>query len=163
MSRDALQLLREYPNWTQSFTGPVLQRGERYAREDRVEVEHCSGPLIEATCRGSEGSRYRQKITLTALAGRCHVRGQCSCPVGQNCKHCAAVLLALSEPQAAAKHAGDALPANLQRWLKGLEQPAPETAEAQDKRGRMVCYQLRLTEEPGCALRVRKGMREEEG
>ena len=33
----------------------------------------------------------------------------------------------------------------------------------QDKRGRMVCYQLRLTEEPGCALRVRKGTREEQG
>ena len=105
MSRDALQLLREYPNWTQSFTGPVLQRGERYAQEDRVEIEHCSGPLIEATCRGSEGSPYRQKITLTALAGRCHVRGQCSCPVGQNCKHCAAALFVLSETPAAAKMA----------------------------------------------------------
>ncbi|MGJ7550234.1 SNF2-related protein [Pseudomonas alloputida] len=163
MSRDALQLLREYPNWTQSFTDPVLQRGERYAKEDRVEIEHCSGPLIEATCRGSEGSPYRQKITLTALAGRCHVRGQCSCPVGQNCKHCAAALFVLSEPQAAAKNGGDALPANLQRWLKGLEQPVQGPVEAQDKRGRMVCYQLRLTEEPGCALRVRKGMREEQG
>jgi superfamily II DNA or RNA helicase len=162
MSRDALQLLREYPNWTQSFTGPVLQRGERYAQEDRVEIEHCSGPLIEATCRGSEGSPYRQKITLTALAGRCHVRGQCSCPVGQNCKHCAAALFVLSETPAAAKN-GDTLPADLQRWLKGLEQPAPEPAQVQDKRGRMVCYQLRLTEEPGCALRVRKGTREEQG
>lgn len=85
MSRDALQLLREYPNWTQSFTGPVLQRGERYAREDRVELESCTGTLVEASCRGSEGSPYRQRITLTALAGRCHVRGQCSCPVGHNC------------------------------------------------------------------------------
>ncbi|MFJ4440532.1 SNF2-related protein [Pseudomonas sp. NPDC089422] len=163
MTRDAHQLLREYPNWTQSFTDPVLQRGERYAREDRVEIEHCSGPLIEATCRGSEGSPYRQKITLTALAGRCHVRGQCSCPVGQNCKHCAAALFVLSEPQPAPKDGGDALPADLQRWLKGLEQPAQAPPDAQDKRGRMVCYQLRLTEEPGCALRVRKGMREEQG
>ena len=78
MSRDALQLLREYPNWTQSFTDPVLQRGERYAREDRVKIEKCSGPLIEATCCGSEGSPYRQKITLSAMAGRCHVRGPVS-------------------------------------------------------------------------------------
>lgn len=163
MSRDALQLLREYPNWTQSFTGPVLQRGERYAREDRVEIEYCTGALVEASCRGSEGSPYRQKITLTALAGRCHVRGQCSCPVGHNCKHCAAALFVLSEQQATAKSDGDALPANLQRWLKGLEQPAQEPAETQDKRGRMVCYQLVLTDEPGCALRVRKGTREDQG
>ncbi|MFJ4344097.1 SNF2-related protein [Pseudomonas sp. NPDC089401] len=163
MSSDALQLLREYPNWTQSFTGPVLQRGERYAKEGRVEIEHCQGALIEAICRGSEDSPYRQRITLTRMAGRCHVRGQCSCPVGQNCKHCAAVLFVLSESQATTTSNGDPLTADLQRWLKGLEPPAQEPADAQDKRGRMVCYQLRLSEDPGCALLVRKGTREEHG
>lgn len=163
MSRAALQLLHEYPNWIQSFSEAVLQRGARYAQEGRVKIEQCSGPLIEASCSGSGNSRYRQKITLTAIAGRCHVRGQCSCPVGQNCKHCAAALLVLSESDAIARRDDNALPANLQHWLNSLEPPNQASGDAPDKRGRMVCYQIVLSDEPGCAVRVRKGIREEQG
>ncbi|WP_103449824.1 DEAD/DEAH box helicase [Pseudomonas putida] len=163
MKHDALALLNEYPNWTQSFSQATLKRAERYAEEGKVEIESCSGAIIEANCKGSEGNHYRQTITVNAVNGRCHVRGQCSCPVGHNCKHCAAALFLLSDPYSTPAQSQGTLPAELQRWLTDLEQAPPRTADSQDKRGRMVCYQLKLTEGAGCALQVRKGTRTEDG
>ncbi|QXH53154.1 DEAD/DEAH box helicase [Pseudomonas fakonensis] len=164
MSQGELRkLLGEYPGWTRSFAGPALQRGERYASEDRIELNRCDLKGIEAHCRGSQGQVYRQRIELTVQGRQCHVNGRCSCPVGHNCKHCAAVLYHLAASEADGNGLDDALPANLQRWLKGLEPPqATEQSEQEEKRGRMVCYQLRLSDD-GCALRVRKGTRDENG
>ncbi|PAV68839.1 hypothetical protein WR25_19762 [Diploscapter pachys] len=49
-------------------------------------------------------------------------------------------------------------------WLQGLEQPTPRQDGAEDRRGRMVCYELMLVDDhSSCALRVRKGTREEHG
>ncbi|WDY56408.1 DEAD/DEAH box helicase [Pseudomonas sp. PSKL.D1] len=160
MSRDAPQLLRENSSWTRSFNTAFLQRAARYAEEGRVVIESCRGPFVESSCRGSQGNVYQQSISLSQAGGRCHVRGLCTCPVGQNCKHCAAALYHLCK---ADTDSDDALPADLQHWLNGLQQPAPAPGDTEDKRGRMVCYQLKLTDGPGCALLVRKGTREENG
>jgi SNF2 family DNA or RNA helicase len=159
--RELRQLLGEHPDWTRSFAGPALERGERYANEGRVEIASCQGTRIHASCIGSAEQVYRQRIELSIRAQQCQVVGQCSCPVGHNCKHCAAVLYHLSHQE---HTTADALPANLQRWLKGLEAPpAPVEGAEEDKHGRMVCYQLRLDHANGCALRVRKGARDTRG
>ncbi len=166
MKHDAFELVNEYPNWTQSFTKITLQRGERYADEGRVELESIYGSVVEANCRGSGNSRYRQTIHVTVARGRCEVDGECDCPVGHNCKHCAAALFCLTPPDSMASNAKASpatLPLELQNWLTGLEQAPHKAAPTHDKRGRMVCYQLLLTDDAGCALRVRKGTPTQDG
>ncbi|MFV3405888.1 SNF2-related protein [Pseudomonas sp. NY15463] len=155
------KLLGEHPGWTRSFAGPALERGERYAQQDRVELNACGVTHIEAHCRGSEGQHYQQHIELRIQGRHCQVNGRCSCPVGYNCKHCAAVLYCLSAGATPEASQGDALPADLQRWLNGLEQPAAPPSGREEKRGRMVCYQLCFTDD-GYALRVRKGTQQED-
>ncbi|WAP65351.1 DEAD/DEAH box helicase [Pseudomonas fortuita] len=166
MKQDAAEMVNAYPNWTQSFSKAALQRGERYAEEGRVELEGFYGPTITANCQGSGDNHYRQSIELHVAGGRCHVHGECDCPVGQNCKHCAAALFCISDPWSnhEATQADPAtLSAELQHWLSGLEQAPPKPNAAEDKRGRMVCYQLDLTDDAVCALLVRKGTRTEDG
>lgn len=166
MKDDAAEMVNAYPNWIQSFSKAALQRGERYAEEGRAELEGIHGPTITASCQGSGNNHYRQHIKLHVAGGRCHVRGDCDCPVRQNCKHCAAVLFCVSERFSSSKDTQanpGALSAELQHWLSGLEQAPPKTDATEDKRGRMVCYQLQLTDDAGCALLVRKGTRTEDG
>ncbi|ELF6205385.1 DEAD/DEAH box helicase [Pseudomonas putida] len=166
MKQDAAEMVNAYPNWTQSFSKAALQRGERYAEEGRVELEGFYGPTITANCQGSGDNHYRQSIELHVAGGRCHVHGECDCPVGQNCKHCAAALFCISDPWSnheATQADPGTLSAELQHWLSGLEQAPPKPNATEDKRGRMVCYQLDLTDDAGCALLVRKGTRTEDG
>lgn len=151
-------LLREHADWTHSFSTQFLQRGERYAQQGRVELTSFELDDVQARCRGSEGQHYRQRITLHVHGRYCEVEGRCTCPVKVNCKHCAAVLYTLAgQPESTAS---DALPAELQHWLQGLTPPRATSNE--DKRGRLVCYQLMLFEDRTCGLRVRKGVFENE-
>ncbi|WP_459206099.1 DEAD/DEAH box helicase [Pseudomonas sp. MLB6B] len=158
MSEDELgHRLRQHPDWTRAFATAVLQRGERYARDGRVRLELCNTKRVQARCSGSEGQLYRQDIDLHLGEPQSQLVARCTCPVRRNCKHCAAVLYSL-QARAGDKRASNGLPAELQHWLQGL-QPRDASARA-EKRGRMVCYQLRL-HGAGCALRVRKGIVQE--
>ena len=57
------------------------------------------GATITAKVKGTAPSPYRQDIRLRDRSrGRVEIEGVCSCPVGFNCKHVAAVLLSLIEP-----------------------------------------------------------------
>lgn len=164
MSADVQQLVAESPAWKREFSLGALQRGERYAEQGLVQIQSHGDSRIESTCRGSGGNLYRQWIIISAgPSGQLHVRGSCSCPVGNNCKHCAAALFTLASRYGGAPCVDTTLPHDLQHWLQGLEPPPPSQGVTPDKRGRMVCYQLLLLDDGGCALRVRKGTREEHG
>ena len=164
MNADVQKLAAENPSWKRDFSAATLQRGERYAEQGLVQIQSHGDSRIESTCRGSGGNVYRQRIIITAgPSGQCHVRGNCSCPVGENCKHCAAALYTLASSYGRGAASGEQLPHHLQHWLQGLEQPTPRQDGAEDRRGRMVCYQLMLKDDKSCALRVRKGTREEHG
>ncbi len=75
-------------------------RGEAYARQGRVTIlrhDRADGEIV-AQCLGSRGKRYRLSVGYDygpdgELAW---IDGECTCPVGYNCKHCvAAALVAL--------------------------------------------------------------------
>nr|WP_313047722.1 DEAD/DEAH box helicase [Pseudomonas soli] len=164
MNADVQKLVAENRSWKRDFSAATLQRGERYAEQGLVQIQSHGDSRIESTCRGSGGNVYRQRIIITAgPSGQCHVRGNCSCPVGENCKHCAAALYTLANSYGRGAASGEQLPHHLQHWLQGLEQPIPRQDGAEDRRGRMVCYQLMLKDDKSCALRVRKGTREDHG
>ena len=71
-------------------------RGQVYARQGKVldlEVDAKHGQ-VSGSVRASDGGVYGQQVMLDwSAAGRITaIRGTCSCPIGKNCKHVAALL-----------------------------------------------------------------------
>ena len=93
---------------------PDFSRGDAYYRQDRVQsVEIRSPKHLESMVLGTGQKIYRQTITLTFTPGGDlrRVVGECSCPVGFNCKHVAAALLhAAAQVGPGGKAAGAAAP-----------------------------------------------------
>jgi len=87
------------PSWVNRFKEQSLERGRRYALENRVRIVEAGDSTITASCEGSGGSIYRQTIRLkeSAKGTLILLEAACSCPVRINCKHCAAVLLQVQE------------------------------------------------------------------
>ncbi|TWC21215.1 MULTISPECIES: DEAD/DEAH box helicase [unclassified Pseudomonas] len=87
------------PSWVNRFKEQSLERGRRYALENRVRIVEAGESTITASCEGSGGSVYRQTIRLkeSAKGTLILLEAACSCPVRINCKHCAAVLLQVQE------------------------------------------------------------------
>ncbi|MDR3068448.1 MAG: SWIM zinc finger family protein [Cellulomonas sp.] len=69
--------------------GPTASRGRAYARTGHVVEVTRHGADVEAVVVGSGSAAYRVRLTATD--------GQCTCPVGAFCKHCAAVVIAIEE------------------------------------------------------------------
>jgi superfamily II DNA or RNA helicase len=115
--------------------GRAFQAGLRYARQGRVSniIYAPDGASVTARTRGSASRPYGQRITLKRRAdGELEFSGQCSCPVGYNCKHVAAVLIA-ADPARLGEADPDVprrLPDHYTGWLKELERAAePESEE----------------------------------
>ncbi len=71
----------------------AFSRGQEYAETDRVLLLEQNGDMIESTVIGSGRNIYSQEIGLLVKSRQLHIEGDCSCPVGYNCKHVAAVLI----------------------------------------------------------------------
>ncbi len=82
-----------------------LQRGRGYLRQGRVISAEMSadGRQVIGETYGSGRRTYRQIIKVRQNGSGMQFDGSCSCPVGHNCKHVAAVLLeGLERPKAPA-------------------------------------------------------------
>lgn len=87
------------PSWVNRFKEQSLERGRRYAQENRVRIVEAGESTITASCEGAGGNVYRQTIRLkeSAKGTLLLLEAACTCPVRINCKHCAAVLLQVQE------------------------------------------------------------------
>ncbi len=85
----------DFPIYTRTdiaraVSAATFQRGETYYAEERVvSWSRREGDVIRATVRGSQGQRYAVRVDA-----RLPLHGTCDCPVGYNCKHIVATLLA---------------------------------------------------------------------
>ncbi len=122
------------------------ERGLAYFRQGRVldvSVDKLSG-LISGRVRGSDYGVYALQVALDwSAAGRIiAISGDCTCPIGENCKHVAALLhaaLPLFDAQAQpairppAHHTEDlptALSAPVQTWLRAVQMAGmPDTGD----------------------------------
>jgi len=86
-------------SWVSRFKEQSLERGRRYALENRVRIVQAGDSTITASCEGSGGNTYRQTIHLreSARGTLLVVDATCTCPVRNRCKHTAAVLLQVQE------------------------------------------------------------------
>lgn len=69
-----------------------------------------------ATVKGSQPDPYQQRITIEAH----RIDAECSCPVGINCKHVAAALLAWIDQQDLTPSAEDQALRRVNRWLQQM-------------------------------------------
>jgi superfamily II DNA or RNA helicase len=87
-------------------------KARAYVRQHRVlEIARRADGTIESKVRGTERKPYKQRIRLAPEAGgHTSIDGTCSCPIGYNCKHVAAALLALIDEPGVASPTEDELP-----------------------------------------------------
>ena len=74
----------------------AFARGRRYAETRRVSNLSVSGngEIIAAAVRGSRGRVYQTMVFSESKGRPVDWRGSCSCPVGSDCKHTVALILA---------------------------------------------------------------------
>lgn len=107
------------------FDSGTLQRGRDYARRGHViEVRTGTGGVLRAQVSNARGGVYVQQIEFE----QDWVDGDCSCPVGHNCKHVVAALIKWQERGNA--RPGLAYP--VQSWLARVREAVvePQTSEA---------------------------------
>ena len=109
------------------FDVATLARGRDYARRGFVvSVEALPDGALRARVSNGRGQSYQQRIVL----GHGLVDGNCSCPVGHNCKHVVAAFVTWSEKQGTPRRAAPELAAPVQGWLHRVrESTAPTPPE----------------------------------
>ncbi len=99
MDSSQLNRLLQHAEWVSNFDERTLERAADYARRQRVIALELT-PRSANTCllrghvRGSERHPYQCSIAIEYHERRLTVDSACSCPVGRDCKHAAAMLLA---------------------------------------------------------------------
>ncbi|MGE8303654.1 MAG: SNF2-related protein [Pseudomonas kermanshahensis] len=169
---DAQFFIRGLDTWRFAFDRTTLQRGFDYAEEGRSEIVSILDLTIRAQCAGSGGRAYYQRIKLDMTEDGLECEGTCSCPVGNNCKHCAAALYLLErgpdwvegtpdEPLAVTPAAQQSLelPPELAHWVEALEVPASVATEPAKRKGPALYYVV-SNNHGQCMLSVFKGTRQ---
>jgi len=82
----------------------ALARGAGYADDGRVAIIRSEPGVIQAVCAGSSRESYVVRIRWTGERGHIRLEDDCTCPMGEACKHCVATILtARGEATLAAK------------------------------------------------------------
>ena len=129
-------------------------RGLRYFQQGhvsalRTEAVSANIVILHAIVQGSGTQVYEQAIRIDGLmTGDVDIYGECSCPVGFNCKHVVAACLAFQ----ANPHAGEGRSASQAlSWLDAFTQGG---GAAPPVEGEFIAYLLQTTRTPG-VLEVR--------
>ncbi|MEO8170520.1 MAG: SNF2-related protein, partial [Oxalobacteraceae bacterium] len=111
-----------------AFDGKTLARAQDIVRRGLVLSTDQIGDVIEGSVQGSGNWSYVQDIEQYATRHGVEFDGGCSCPVGHQCKHMAAVLLTCLQQEQVAPVAGHAdammLPHAVAAWLQRVESAA---------------------------------------
>ena len=128
-------------------------RGLAYARQRAVLHMEWDGTdrAMRAVVRGSSGASYQTAVYLESRGGAqlAFAFGECTCPVGIDCKHVVAVAIAAAGPASPAKPAGGGPPAPAwEQTLGALLAPAQQPAD-----GAPLAIELSLTVAPASTSR----------
>jgi superfamily II DNA or RNA helicase len=122
-----------------------FEKGRAYQREGRARLQdYDERGSIEGTVQGSRRAPYRVNVKIGRGRGRESkappvINGSCSCPVGYNCKHVAALMLqALEGPAATQVVSHEVL-----QWLAEIERAErPMMDDKGHRRARALLYVL---------------------
>jgi superfamily II DNA or RNA helicase len=115
-----------------------FERGRSYFEQGRVAgIEVIASDAqrlrLQGEVRGSGGRLYRQQIEIEWARYGPSIDGECSCPVGYNCKHVAAVCLAWKASPEPAADSDDGA-GFAKSWLSRVAAAGSEPAEPADER-----------------------------
>lgn len=106
-----------------AFSATTFERGLLYFKKRHVThlaTEQIENEIvIQATTAGSGNAIYGQTVLLEGSGSSLVIDGDCSCPVGYNCKHVVAVCLAYIEKPGAAPAPPQSL-ASFTSWLQRM-------------------------------------------
>ncbi|MDD2802550.1 MAG: SWIM zinc finger family protein, partial [Methylococcales bacterium] len=112
----------------------AYERGMQYYEKGRVldvAVQNQGALFVQlnATVKGSGAIPYKQNIRITWSPGfrATEINGSCTCPIGYNCKHIAAVCMAYQKADTPATKAPSG--PNCLDWLSNLNTPVAELPE----------------------------------
>jgi len=134
----------------QNFGSIYAQRGSVYQQEKRVEITSLlekPGGQVVISARVNGSKTYRVSLTVVAQGEDLWLEGACSCPVGNDCKHCAAVAYeylrnGLEPAVPTLKSVGKTA---VERWLENLLQaPAPTLTHSNLHSQIRIAYLLSL-------------------
>ncbi|MGN8277749.1 SWIM zinc finger family protein [Pseudomonas sp. SMN5] len=151
-------------DWMEEFGPRDLERGFDYAERNDIRILRVEERAILTECQGSGDNTYQQVIKLTRYRGYDSVHYECSCPVGSNCKHCAAVMFhLLGNPQALQTgSAGERLSTELEAWISHIPAPGPESAATGTTDARLF-YKLQKVHSGKWKLELFKGRQLDDG
>ncbi|MBX2881922.1 MAG: hypothetical protein KTR32_18385, partial [Granulosicoccus sp.] len=121
----------------------ATSRGQVYKASGAVkEIDWVADTnVLYASVEGGAPEPYQTKITIAPH----RFDGECTCPVGQNCKHVAASLLSWIEQQTAAPTPDDQALRDVNRWLQKVVehgQKSTRTHEHHELGEPLLFYQL---------------------
>ncbi|WP_420233988.1 SNF2-related protein [Pseudomonas sp. ABY48] len=151
--------------WGESFGQRYVERGFDYAESGRVRILRIDERSIHAECEGGGDNVYQQMIELTRYRGYDDVRYECSCPVGEGCKHCVAVMFHLMwNPQALdASASSGRLSTELEDWIKQIPASGSASAATGKKNDVRLFYKLRRIHSGNWMLELFKGRQLDDG
>ncbi|MFL5280240.1 MAG: SNF2-related protein [Rhodopila sp.] len=118
--------------------------GRTYEQRGRVQNLLIAerGALITATTQGSRADPYLQRLTISKAHVGLRIQGLCSCPIGRQCKHLAAVLVAAQRKEHTMPRARpevprstvtppqrEALSPQIESWLREFDRDDEELTE----------------------------------
>ena len=111
-----------------SLTAATVQKGRDYQARGKAHLLDSSETVIEGMVQGSRRAPYEVVIEIRSGAngkGVAAFAGDCSCPVGYNCKHVAALLLEfLDQNKPVAALPATPVSEAVTNWLAGIERAA---------------------------------------
>ncbi|MDZ3838675.1 MAG: DEAD/DEAH box helicase [Rhodospirillales bacterium] len=127
--------LHTFEDIRRAISPSAMDKATRYQRRRQATITAMAedGTSIEGRVQGSAPMAYRASIALVPAAdGSVAIRGSCTCPVGYNCKHVAALLIesmarpgltraAAAPAQAPAAPPPVTLPNEATAWLADLD------------------------------------------
>jgi Superfamily II DNA/RNA helicases, SNF2 family len=120
--------IHSFDDITRTVGPAALDKAARYQRQRRATVTHMAddGTLIEGRVQGTQRRPYVVTVEVAIGGdGRAAIEGTCSCPVGFNCKHVAALLIeSMATPagrKLAAVAGGAVLSPQAESWLGELD------------------------------------------
>ncbi len=132
------------------FEPNTYKRGADYARKGSVRKVKSEKDWIKGSVQGSATGVYEQRIALFSEPAGVEFEGDCSCPVGYNCKHIVAVLLAYLQQHEKPAIAGQsaqqgAMPHAVAAWLQRVEaaaRPTPVIVDDGSDEANKTAYRL---------------------
>ncbi len=125
---------------SRSIDHPSIARGLDYFERDRAALDDVIDEIDQVTIHahvlGSGGHVYSQNILLIKTDGL-EVDGNCSCPVGFNCKHVVAACFLWKE-----MYAESFCPDSIGSWLDQLVQPAEKAPDEIKAGEQALLYEL---------------------